>query len=56
MTTKAIYRHKKNGDSFAIEIDGQGDVVSTSGPLLFKDFDPKKLDYDNYWDNSIKTQ
>jgi len=26
----------------------------TSGPLLFKDLDPKRLDYDNYWDNDIK--
>ena len=32
-----------------------GNVVSTCGPLLFKDLDPKKLDYDNYWNNDIKT-
>ena len=54
MTKKAIYKHKKSGDLFAIETDDQGSVVSTSGPLLFKDLDPKKLDYDNYWDNDIR--
>ncbi len=52
---KSLYRHKRSGDLFAIETDGHGNVVSTSGPLLFKDLDPKKLDYDNYWDNDIKT-
>ena len=51
---KAIYKHKCTGDLFAIETDDQGNVVSTSGPLLFKDLDPKKLDYDNYWDNDVK--
>ena len=51
---KAIYKHKKSGDLFAIETNDQGKVISTSGPLLFKDLDPKKLDYDNYWDNDIK--
>ena len=55
MTPKAIYKHKKTGDLFAIETDDKGNVVSTSGPLLFKDLDPKKLDYDNYWDEDIKT-
>ena len=54
MSKKAIYKHKETGDLFAIETDDQGNVVSTSGPLLFKDLDPKKLDYDNYWDNDIK--
>ena len=51
---KSLYRHKRSGDLFAIETDDQGELVSTSGPLLFKDLDPKKLDYDNYWDNDIK--
>ena len=51
---KAIYKHKRSGDLFAIETDNQGNVISTSGPLLFKDLDPKKLDYDNYWDNDVK--
>ena len=55
MTQKAIYRHKRTGDLFAIETGDNGSVVSTSGPLLFKDLDPKKLDYDNYWDDDIKT-
>ena len=54
MTTKAIYRHKRTGGLFAIETDDQGQVVSTSGPLLVKDIDPDELDYDNYWDNDIK--
>ena len=51
---KSLYRHKRSGDLFAIETDNQGKVVSTNGPLLFKDLDSKKLDYDNYWDNDIK--
>ena len=54
MNRKAIYKHKRSGDLFAIETDDQGNVVSTSGPLLFKDLDPKKLDYDNYWDENVK--
>jgi hypothetical protein len=54
-TLKAVYKHKKTNDLFAIETDGDGKVLSTSGPLLFKDLDPKKLDYDNYWDEDIKT-
>ena len=54
MTPKAIYRHKRSGDLFAIETDDNHNVVSTSGPLLFKDIDPNKLDYDNYWNKDIK--
>ena len=54
MTKKAIYKHKRTSDLFAIETDDNGSVVSTSGPLLFKDLDPKKLDYDNYWNNDVK--
>ena len=54
MTRKAIYRHKRSGDLFAIETDDNGSVVSTSGPLLFKDLDPEKLDYDNFWDKDIE--
>ena len=42
MTQKAIYKHKRTGDLFAIETDDDGRVVSTSGPLLFKDLDPEK--------------
>jgi hypothetical protein len=53
MTRKAIYRHKRTGDLFAIETDSQGNVVSTSGPLLAKDLNPNELDYDNYWDEDI---
>jgi hypothetical protein len=50
MTRKAIYKHKTSGDLFAIETDNQGNVVSTSGPLLVKDLNANELDYDNYWD------
>lgn len=53
MTRKAIYRHKRTGDLFAIETDGQGNVISTSGPLLVKDLNPDELDYDNYWDEDV---
>ena len=54
MTKKDLYRHKKSGDLFAIETGDQGNVVSTSGPLLTKDLKPEELDYDNYWDEDIK--
>lgn len=53
---KAIYRHKRSGDLFAIETDERGNVISTSGPLLTKDLKPEELDYDNYWDEDIKTR
>ena len=54
MTThKALYKHKRTGDMFAIETDSQGNVISTSGPLLYTDIDPDQLDYDNYWDSEI---
>jgi len=56
MSKKAIYKHKKSGDLFAIETDDQGEVLSTSGPLLFKDLDPQNLDYDNYWDSEINNK
>ena len=56
MNKKAIYKNKKTGDLFAIETGNDGKVISTSGPLLFKDLDPKKLDYDNYWNNDIKVK
>lgn len=56
MSNKAIYKHKNTGDLFAIETDDQGNVISTSGPLLFKDLDPKKLDYDNYWDGEVQAK
>jgi len=52
---KSIYRHKTSGDIFAIETDEQGKVLSTSGPLLVKDLNPNELDYDNYWDKTVKT-
>ena len=54
MTHKAIYKHKRTGDLFAIETDENGSIVSTSGPLLFKDLDPEKLDYDEFWNHDIK--
>lgn len=54
MGQKAIYRHKRSGDLFAIETDQDGNVISTSGPLLIKDLNPEQLDYDNYWNKDIK--
>jgi len=54
MSTKALYKHKRTGDLFAIETDEAGNVLSTSGPLLTKDLNPEQLDYDNYWDPDIK--
>ena len=54
MSKKAIYKHKISGDLFAIETDGDGNVLSTSGPLLVKDLNAEELDYDNYWDEDIK--
>ena len=50
---KAIYKHKTSGDIFAIETDERGAVISTCGPLLFKELDPKLLDYDDYWNMEI---
>ena len=54
MNVKALYRHKRSGDLFAIETDESGRVLSTSGPLLTKDINPEQLDYDNYWNPDIK--
>ncbi|MCP4611707.1 MAG: hypothetical protein GY845_23605 [Planctomycetes bacterium] len=54
MSKKAIYKHKTSEDLFAIETDDQGNVISTSGPLLVKYLNPDELDYDNYWDEDIK--
>ena len=54
MTQKALYKHKKTGDLFAIETDECGNVICTSGPLLTKDLKAEELDYDNYWDEDIK--
>lgn len=51
---KALYRHKKSGDVFAIETDESGSVLSTAGPLLCKDIDPEKIDYDNYFSSEVK--
>lgn len=53
---KAIYRHKTSGDIFAIETDPAGNVVSSCGPLLFKNLDPKILDYDEYWNDEISAK
>lgn len=54
MNKKALYKHKKTGDLFAIETDTNGNVLSTCGPLLSKDLNPEQLDYDNYWNPDIK--
>jgi len=53
MSKKAIYKHKRSHDLFAIETDENGKVLSTSGPLLVKDINPEELDYDNYWDDDL---
>jgi hypothetical protein len=53
MSKKALYKHKRTGDLFAIETDDAGKVLSTSGPLLTKDINPEQLDYDNYWNPDI---
>jgi hypothetical protein len=53
MSKKALYKHKRSGDLFAIETDENGTVLSTSGPLLVKDLNPEELDYDNYWNPDI---
>ena len=55
MSKKAIYKHRRSGDLFAIETDESGKVLSTSGPLLVKDLNPEELDYDDYWNPDIKT-
>ena len=55
MSKKAIYKHRRSGDLFAIETDESGKVLSTSGPLLVKDLNPEELDYDNYWNPDIVT-
>lgn len=53
MSKKALYKHKRTGDLFAIETDENGKVLSTSGPLLTKDINPEQLDYDEYWNPDI---
>jgi hypothetical protein len=53
---KSLYRHKQNGDLFAIETDAAGQVIATSGPLLTADLDPKMLDYDGYWNSEIQAK
>lgn len=50
---KALYKHKKSGDIFAIETDEMGRVIATCGPLFGDGFDPKTLDYDQYWNREI---
>lgn len=51
---KFLYRHKKSGDLFAIETDEQGNIVSTAGPLLCKNIDPEKINYDDYFSSEIR--
>ena len=53
MSKKALYKHKRSGDLFAIETDEAGTVLSTCGPLLVKDLNPEELDYDDYWNPDI---
>lgn len=51
---KALYRHKKSGDLFAIETDEQGSILSTAGPLLCKDIGLNQLSYEDYFTSEIK--
>jgi hypothetical protein len=44
---KSLYRHKTSGDLFAIENDDRGCIVSSCGPLLYDNLDPRALDYDD---------
>jgi hypothetical protein len=55
-TMKALYKHKRSGDIFAIETGEGGEVISTAGPLLIKELDPERLDYDNYFNEEIKAK
>ena len=51
-----MYRNKKSGDIFAIETDKEGNIKLTSGPLFSDGFDPRTLDYDEYWNSEIKAR
>ena len=53
---KALYRHKTSGDIFAIETDVEGNVLSSAGPLLGKDFDPQRLNYDDYFTSEVRAK
>jgi hypothetical protein len=53
MSKKALYKHKKTSDLFAIETDEDGKILSTCGPLLMKNINPEQLDYDDYWNNDM---
>ena len=51
---KTLYCHKPSGDLFALETDEKGNILSSAGPLLFKDIDPNLLNYDDYFSSEIK--
>lgn len=53
---KSLYRHKQSGDIFAIQTDDTGQVIAACGPLFGKDFDPKMLDYDDYWNTELQAK
>jgi hypothetical protein len=55
-TRQSLYRHKRSGDIFAIEIGELGNVRSTSGPLFSDDLDPKLLGYDEYWNTEAQAK
>ena len=48
--------NKRTVDIFAIETNEARQVVSTSGPLFGDGFDPRVLDYDEYWNSEIQTK
>lgn len=53
---KSLYRHKQSGDLFAIETDETGKIIGTCGPLFGRDFDPKMLAYDEYWNREVQAK
>lgn len=51
---KSLYRHIRSGDLFALETDENGNILSLAGPLLTKDIDPERINYDNCFSSEIK--
>jgi len=37
-------------------MDESGNVLSSSGPLLSEDLDPKILDYDQHWNTEVQAK
>jgi len=45
MTRREFWLHKPSGRVWAVELNTDGDVVTTAGPLDPKDADPAALDH-----------